>query len=111
MTTPTEAPDRCTVCGMPMRSLEDDGVVLDTQLAGGWGFAHGWCHAKADLDPYFIEFARIVDRGDPFNPNLRDGESLVGWLDHLRAKSWFTESMEEGLHAAHAEALRLAGGA
>lgn len=116
--TPSKAPDRCYVCGMPMRSLTDDAIAfalygalfLDQDRMGDPSFAllHGFCYDRTiRSNPYWFELARIVKKGDPKNPYDGGGDSLHGWIAHMKKKDGWWSSMEEGLRLAHTEAVRL----
>ena len=112
---------RCVACHMPRRSLRNDWLVLNdnVQLEGPLEelpvnyLVHGPCVDTIGDRGYSIRLDRIVSAGDardPFASRAGDsrGDSLAGWIAHLRDKNWFESRDEDWLKIAHQEANRLA---
>jgi len=91
---PAHGPTRCFVCGMPMRSLRDDVLVLDHPKADDPFLAHGWCyvHSSLDFGGRAISLHQIMIEGNTeasFSQiDARDGSLYGQWLRlaHREAK-------------------------
>lgn len=65
-------------------------------------------NADADLLGYGILLRRIVRSGAERDPDARWGDTLAGWLSHLRRKTWFLAEMEIAVKDGHALAAKIA---
>lgn len=105
---------RCEFCGDPIVCVKENYLVLNArhgEPTSRFGrelpiafFAHDECADNADPLPvlYYVELKRIVDY-----TSRPGGDSLTGWVSHLRQKNWFVHEMIEGLDTAHTVAKRL----